>query len=119
MSSLSYAMYLSGGEQNPQHKSHIGEFYQLSTMIAREQIDEYLSTKIEPMIQSAVSKAVNDAFSGAMSGIPLDVERIVNITVEGLSRQYHSKEVDNFLADALGAELRKALSNIDVSLIIS
>jgi hypothetical protein len=88
-------------------------------MVCKEQIEEYLDTKIEPIINNAVSKAINNAFSGAMSGIGLDVERIVNITIEGLSNQYHSREVDKFFADALGTELRKALSNIDVSLIIS
>ena len=85
------------------------------------QIDEYLEGKIEPMIQSAVSKAVNSAFSGAMNGIGVDVERVVDYTITGLSKQYHkvSKEADKFLAEALSDELRKALSNIDISLIIS
>lgn len=119
MSSQSYASYLASGEENPQHSAHIREFYELSTMIAKEQIEEFLETRLEPMINNAVNKAISSAFSGAMSGIGLDVERIVNITVEGLSNQYHSREVDKFFADALGAELRKALSNIDVSLIIS
>ena len=119
MSSQMYASYLMSGEENPQHREHISQFHTLFTMICKEQIEEYLDTKIEPIINNAVSKAINNAFSGAMSGIGLDVERIVNITIEGLSNQYHSREVDKFLADALGAELRKALSNIDVSLIVS
>lgn len=119
MSSQSYVSYLASREPSDQHRAHLYEFQELFTMIAKEQIEEYLDTKIEPIINNAVSRAINNAFSGAMSGISLDVERIVNITIEGLSNQYHSKEVDNFLTDALGTELRKALSNIDVSLIVS
>ena len=119
MSSITYAGYLASSEPSIQHAQHIREFYDLSTMIAREQIEEYLNTRIEPMINTAVSKAINSAFSGAINGIGIDVARIVDITIEGLNKQYHSKEVDKFLADALGDELRKALSNIDVNLIIS
>ena len=117
--SQSYAVYLASGEDSIQHKEHIYQFQNLANMIAREVCEEYMNTKVEAMVNNAVSKAIQNAFSGAMSGISLDVARIVDITVEGLSKQYHSKEVDKFLTDALGEELRKALSNIDVSLIIS
>ncbi len=119
MSSLSYASYLASREESIQHREHIYQFQEMATMIAREQIEEYLSNRIEPMINNAVAKAVNNAFSGAMNGISLDVSRIVNCTVEGLNKQFHSKEVDEFFGEALSSELRKALSNIDVSLIIS
>ena len=121
MSSQIYASYLASGEESLQHKEHIFEFHTMATMIAREVCEEYMNTKVEAMVNNAVSKAIQSAFSGAMSGISLDVARVVDITVEGLSNQYHreSKEVDKFLTDALGEELRKALSNIDISLIIS
>ena len=119
MSSQTYASYLASGEQSIQHKEHVYQFQTMANMIAREVCEEYMNTKIESMVNNAVSKAINSAFSGAMSGISLDVARVVDITVEGLSNQYHSKEVDTFLTDALTTELRKALSNIDVSLIIS
>ncbi len=118
MSSQTYASYLASGEESI-HREHIYQFQTMATMIAREVCEEYMNTKIEAMVNNAVSKAINSAFSGAMSGINLDVARIVDITVEGLSNQYHSKEVETFLSDALSTELRKALSNIDVSLIIS
>ena len=119
MSSQTYASYLASGEQSIQHKEHIYQFQTMANMVAREVCEEYINTKIESMVNNAVSKAINTAFSGAMSGISLDVTRIVDCTIEGLNQQYHSKEVDKFFSDALSAELRKALSNIDVSLIIS
>ncbi len=119
MSSMNYASYLASGEESIQHREHIYQFQTMATMIAREQIEEYLSNKVEPMINNAVSKAINSAFSGAMNGIQIDVARIVDLTIEGLNKQYHSKEVDKFLSDALTEELRKSLSNIDVNLIIS
>lgn len=119
MSSQSYAVHLASGEESILHKEHIYQFQTLANMIAREVCEEYMNTKIEAMVNNAVSKVINSAFSGAMSGISLDVARVVDITVEGLSKQYHSKEVDTFLMDAISTELRKALSNIDVSLIIS
>lgn len=119
MSSTSYASYLMGHEENPYHLNHIREFQELSTMIAREVVEDYLNNRIEAIVNNAVAKAVNNAFSGAMNGIGLDVARIVSLTIEGLNKQFHSKEVDNFFADALAEEVRKSLSNIDVSLIIN
>ena len=119
MSSQTYASYLASGEESIVHREHIYQFQTMANMIAREVCEEYMNTKIEAMVNNAVSKAINSAFSGAMSGINLDVARIVDITIEGLSKQYHSKEVETFITDALTTELRKALSNIDVSLIIS
>lgn len=119
MSSFSYASYLASREENPQHRAHIYEFQELFTMIAKEQIEEYLNNKIEPMINDAVSKAVSKAFSSAMQGVELDVARILQITVEGLSNQYHSKEVDKFFGEAIAERLRNELSNIDVKLILS
>ena len=56
MSSLTYASYLASREENPQHRAHIYEFQELFTMICKEQIDEYLNTKIEPMIENAVAR---------------------------------------------------------------
>lgn len=119
--SQSYAVYLASGEDSIQHKNHIYQFQTLANMIAREVCDEYLQTKIEPMINNIVSNAINKAFSGAMNGINLDVERIVDTTITGLSKQYHeqSREVDKFLSDALCKEVKNALSNINLELIIS
>lgn len=120
MGSQSYASYLASREESYQHRAHIYEFQTLFSMICKETIEEYMNTKIEPMINDAVSKAINNAFSGAINGINLDVNRIVDFTITGLSNQYHkvSKEVDEYLADALSTELKKALSNIDINLII-
>ena len=121
MSSQSYAVYLASGEDSIQHKEHIYQFQNLANMIAREVCEEYMNTKVEAMVNNAVSKAMNTAFSSAMNGINLDVERIVDTTITGLSKQYHtqSREVDKFLSEALCKEIRNALSNIDLELIIS
>lgn len=121
MSSQSYAVYLASGEDSIQHKEHIYQFQNLANMIAREVCEEYMNTKVEAMVNNAVSKAMNIAFSSAMNGINLDVERIIDTTITGLSKQYHtqSREVDKFLSEALCKEIRNALSNIDLKLIIS
>lgn len=119
MSSQSYVSYLASREDSIQHRAHIYEFQELFTMICKEQIEEYLNSKIEPMINDAVSKAVNKVFSSAMQGVELDVARILQITVEGLSSQYHSKEVDKFFGEAIAERLRNELSNIDIKLILS
>lgn len=117
--SVSYASHLASHESNPFHMSHIWEFKELATRVAQEQIIEIVPQMINKAVSQAVSNALSNAFSGAMNGLSLDVERIVDITIEGLSKQYHSKEVDKFFGDALAEELRKALSDIDVKLIIS
>lgn len=119
MSSYSYASYLASREESAQHIAHIYEFQELFTMICKEQIEEYLNSRIEPMINEAVNKAVSNAFSGAMQGVELDVARILDITIQGIQQQYHSKEVDKFFGDAIAERLRNELSNIDIKLILS
>lgn len=118
MSSQSYASYLASGEESIQHKEHIYQFQELSTMIAREQIEEYLP-KIEAMVNTAVNNAMSNALSRAVSATAVDVNRIIDITVKQMNAQFHSEEVSNFIADNLKAELTNALKNIDVKLIIS
>ena len=121
MSSQSYAVYLASGEESIQHKEHIYQFQTLCTLICKELIEEYLDNKIEQIVNNAVAKAMNNAFSSAMNGIRVDVERVVDTTITGLSKQYHeqSREVDKFLSEALCKEIKNALSNIDLELIIS
>ena len=114
-SSDSYASYLASHNDNPYHLSHIWEFKELATRIAQEQIFEI----VPPLVESAVSKTMNAAFAGAMKGIEIDVNRIVDVTIQGLNKQFHSEEVDKFLAEALGESLRSALSKMDFNLIIS
>ena len=117
MSSQMYASYLASGEESIQHAQHIHEFYELSTMIAREQIEEFLP-RIEAMVNSAVSTAMSNALSRAVSATAIDVNRIVDITIKDMNAQFHSEEVSKFVADNLKAELTNALKNIDVKLII-
>ena len=118
MSSISYASYLASGEDSIQHKEHIYQFQELSTMIAREQIEEYLP-KIEAMVNTAVSNAMSNALARAVNATEIDVNRIVDITVQQMHSQFHSEEVSKFVADNLKASLTDALKNIDVKLIIS
>ena len=117
MSSQMYASYLASSEENPQHSAHIHEFYELSTMIAREQIEDFLP-RIEAMVNTAVSTAMSNALSRAVSATAIDVNRIVDITIKDMNAQFHSEEVSKFVADNLKAELTNALKNIDVKLII-
>jgi len=118
MSSLTYASYLASSEESIAHRAHVHEFYELSTMIAKEQILEYLP-KIEAMVNSAVSTAMSNALARAVSATAIDVNRIVDITIKDMNAQFHSEEVSKFVADNLKAELTNALKNIDVKLIIS
>ena len=118
MSSLSYASHLASGEDSIQHKMHIYQFQELSTMIAREQIEEYLP-RIETMVNNAVSSAMSSALSGVSSATQIDVNRIVDVTIKGMNAQFHSEELSTFIADNLKAELTKALQSIDIKLIIS
>lgn len=118
MSSQMYASYLASGEESMAHRAHIHEFYELSTMIAREQIEEFLP-RIEAMVNTAVSTAMSNALSRAVSATAIDVNRIVDITIKDMNAQFHSEEVSKFVADNLKAELTNALKNIDVKLIIS
>ena len=118
MSSLSYASYLASREESIQHRAHVYECQELSTMIAREQIEEYLP-KIEAMVNTAVSNAMSNALARAVNATEIDVNRIVDITIKDMNAQFHSEEVSKFVADNLKASLTDALKNIDVKLIIS
>ena len=118
MSSISYASYLASREESIQHRAHVYEFQELSTMIAREQIEEYLP-KIESMVNNAVSNAMSNALARAVNATEIDVNRIVDITIKDMNAQFHSEEVSKFVADNLKASLTDALKNIDVKLIIS
>ena len=118
MSSQTYASYLASSEQSVAHAQHIHEFYELSTMIAREQIEEYLP-HIEAMVNTAVSTAMSNALARAVSATAIDVNRIVDITIKDMNAQFHSEEVSKFVADNLKAELTNALKNIDITLIVS
>ena len=117
--SVSYASYLASHEDNPYHLSHIWEFRELASRVAKDQIEEVVPQMINEAVSKAVNEAIGNAFSRAMQGIAVDVNRIVDITIKDLNKQYHSEEVSKFLTDALTDELRKNLSNIDVNLIIS
>lgn len=119
MGSLTYASYLASREENPQHRAHIYEFQELFTQICREMIDEYLNTKIEPMVENAVSKAMSTALSRAVSATAIDVNEVVNVVISDMNKTWHSESLRKFVADNLKAELTNALSNIDVSLIVS
>lgn len=118
MSSLSYASYLQGREDNPYHLNHIMEFKELSTMIAREQIEEYMP-KIEAMINNAVNTAMSNALSRAVSATAIDVNEVVNVVISDMNKTWHSESLRKFVADNLKAELTDALKNIDLKLIIS
>lgn len=119
MSSYSYASYLASREESAQHRAHIYEFQELFTMICKEQIEEYLNTKIEPMVESAVSKAMSDALARAVSATAIDVNEVVNVVIKDMNKEWHSESLRKFVADNLKAELTDALKNIDVSLIVS
>ena len=115
--SAMYASYLASHNDNPYHMSHILEFRELATMIAKEQIELYLP-QIESMVNSAVSRAMSSALSGAYSAMDIDVKRIVDITCKEMNAQFHSEEVSKFFAETLKVKLEEALKNIDVKLIV-
>lgn len=117
MSSVTYASYLSGNSDNPNHISHINEFMELATMIAKEQIEAYLPV-IESMVNNAVNSAMSSALSQARYATNIDVNRIVNVTCKGLNAQFHSEELTHWVADTLKVTLEDALSNMDVKLIV-
>jgi len=119
MSSISYASYLASREPSEQHRAHIYEFQELFTMICKEQIDEYLNTKIEPMVESAVSKAMSDALARAVGATAIDCNEIINVVIKDMNKEWHSESLRKFVAENLKAELTDALKNIDVSLIVS
>ena len=118
MSSQTYASYLASGEESIAHRAHIHEFYELSTMIAREQIEEFLP-RIEEMVNNAVSTAMSNALSRAVSATAIDVNEVVNVVIKDMNKEWHSESLRKFVADNLKAELTNALKNIDVKLIIS
>ena len=117
MSSLSYASYLSGHNDNPYHLQHIQEFRELSTMIAKEQIELYLP-RIEAMVNNSVSKAMSNAFAGVAKATSIDVKRIVDVTCKQLNTTFHSEELTNWVAENLKTELENAFKNMDLKLIL-
>ncbi len=118
MSSQVFASFLASSEDSIQHAQHIQQFYEMATMISKEQIELYLP-KIEAMVNTAVNNAMSNALSRAVSATEIDVNRIVDITVKDMNAQFHSEEVSKFVADNLRATLTDALKNIDLNLIIS
>ena len=116
-SSVMYASYLASHDDNPNHINHIHEFRELSTMIAKEQIEMYLP-RIESMINSAVSRAMRSALMGTTKALDIDVKRIVDVTCKELNAQFHSEELSHFFADKLKLKLEDALKNMDVKLIL-
>ena len=115
--SAMYASYLASHDDNPYHMSHILEFRELSTMIAKEQIEMYLP-RIESMINSAVSRSISSALRGTTKALDIDVKRIVDVTCKEMNAQFHSEEISHFFADTLKLKLEDALKNIDLKLII-
>lgn len=90
---------------------------ELSTMIAKEQIEGYMPV-IESMVKSAVNSAMSNALSQMRNATTIDVNRIVDVTCKGLNAQFHSEELTHWVADTLRVTLEDALRNIDVKLII-
>lgn len=85
----------------------------------RDIAQEKIETEVPEICRQICYGAINKAFSGLMSGIELDVNRIIDITCKDLSAQFHSEEVSKFIAETLKAEVIKGLSNLDLSIIIS
>ncbi len=85
----------------------------------RDIAHETVENEVPGICREICFDIVNRAFSSAMSGLEIDVNRIVDITCKDLNAQFHSEEVSKFMADTLKMELTKALSNIDLKLIIS
>lgn len=117
MSSVSYASYLSSRTDNPEHAAHIQEFKELCTMIVREEIEDYM-TRINSIVNEAVSNAMSSFISDASKAMDIDIKRIVDISCKELNAQFHSEEVSNFVAETLKQKLDTALRNIDVKMII-
>ena len=116
--SFSYASYLAGSEDSIQHKEHIYQFQQLATMIAREQIEEYLP-KIEAIVNTSVSRAISSSLSGIDYATQIDVNEIVDVVISDFNKEFHSERLRTFVADTLRIKLEDALKNIDVKLIVS
>ena len=117
--SVSYASHLASREENPNHLAHIWEFRELASRVAREQIEEVVPQLVNEAVSRAVNESLSIALGRAIQGIAIDVNRIVDITVKDMNKQFHSEEISHFLAETLKAELIKGLSNIDVKLIVS
>lgn len=117
MSSVVYASYLSSHSDNPYHLSHIYEFRELATMIAKEQIELYLP-RIETMVNRAVNTSMSSALSGTTQAMDIDIKRIVDITCKELNAQFHSEELSHWVAETLKMKLEDALRNIDLELIV-
>lgn len=117
MSSVSYASYLMGRTDNPEHAAHVQEFKELCTMIVKEELEDYTS-RIDSMVNEAVSRAMNGFISNASKAMDIDVKRVVDITCKELNAQFHSEEVSRFLAETLKQKLETELRNIDVKMII-
>lgn len=85
----------------------------------RDIAHETIENEVPTICRSICNDVINRAFSGAMNGMKIDINRIVDITCKEMNAQFHSEEVSHFMAEVLQRELINALSDIDLKLIIS
>ena len=85
----------------------------------RDIAHETIENEVPTICRNICYDAINKAFNSAMSGMKVDINRIVDITCKEMNAQFHSEEVSHFMADVLQRELVNALSDIDLKLIIS
>lgn len=85
----------------------------------RDIAHETIQNEVPNICKSICYDAINKAFSSAMNGLAVDLNRIVEITCKEMNAQFHSEEVSHFFYEVCQRELKEALSNIDINLIIS
>ena len=85
----------------------------------RDIAHETIQNEVPNICRSICYDAINRAFNSAMSGLAVDINRIIEITCKEMNAQFHSEEVSHFFYEVCQKELINALSNIDISLIIS
>ena len=85
----------------------------------RDIAHETVENEVPGICREICYSIINNVFNSAMSGLSIDVNRIVDITCKEMNAQFHSEQVSRFIADTLKMELTKALSNMDLNLIIS
>lgn len=85
----------------------------------RDIAHETIENEVPRICKEICYSALNSAFQSALTGLNVDINRIVDITCKELHAQFHSEEVSHFMAETLKTHLKTQLNAIDLKLIVS
>ena len=111
--SVSYASYLSGKEDNPNHISHIWDFRELASRVAQEQIQEIVPTMVEEVCTRVVKEYLESSVGDAIN---YDINSIASISIKDFNTMFKSEAFSKWMSDAIVEVIKKRIGEISIPL---